>query len=68
MEYHGAAEATAFQVIDDKLRRNARLVLESSVKQRILPRQAAMELAVQRVKRAMSMRRFSLFSSAPGFA
>jgi glutamate dehydrogenase (NAD(P)+) len=67
MEYHGASESTVFQVIEDRLRRNTRLVLEASVKQRILPRQAATELAMQRVKRAMSMRRFSLFSSAPGF-
>jgi glutamate dehydrogenase (NAD(P)+) len=68
MEYHGASESTVFQVIDDKLRRNTRLVLEASVTRRIPPRQAAMDLAVQRVKKAMSMRRFSLFSSAPGFA
>jgi glutamate dehydrogenase (NAD(P)+) len=68
LEYHGASESTVFQVIDDRLRRNTRQVLEASAAQRILPRQAAMELAVQRVNRAMSLRRFSLFSSAPGFA
>ncbi len=68
MEYHGASESTVFPVIEDKLRRNTRLVLEASAKQRILPRQAAMDLAVQRVKKAMSLRRFSLFSSAPDFA
>ncbi|MFZ5876740.1 MAG: Glu/Leu/Phe/Val family dehydrogenase [Nitrospirota bacterium] len=68
MEYHGAGESAVFQVIEDKLRRTTRLVLEASAKQRILPRQAAMDLAVQRVKKAMSLRRFALFSSAPGFA
>lgn len=68
MEYHGAAESAVFRVIEDTLRRNTRLVLEASAKQRILPRQAAMELAAQRVRAAMSVRRFSLFSSAPGFA
>lgn len=68
LEYHGAGESTVFQVIADKLRRNTRLVLEASVERRILPRQAAMELALQRVKKAMSLRRFPLFSSAPGFA
>jgi glutamate dehydrogenase (NAD(P)+) len=68
MEYHGASESTVFQAIEDKLRRNTRLVLEASAKRRILPRQAAMDLALQRVNKAMSMRRFSLFSSAPGFA
>jgi glutamate dehydrogenase (NAD(P)+) len=32
----------------------------------ILPRQAALELATERVRRAMSYRRHSLASSAPG--
>ncbi|MEW6683991.1 MAG: Glu/Leu/Phe/Val dehydrogenase [Nitrospirota bacterium] len=68
MEYRGAGESTVFQIIEDKLRRNTRLVLETAARKRILPREAATELALQRVKKAMSLRRFSLFSSAPGFA
>lgn len=67
MEYRGASESAAFEAIEDKLRRNTRQVLEDSARKNILPRQAAMELALQRVKRAMSFRRFSLFSSAPEF-
>ncbi len=67
MEYQGTSESTALSTIKDKLRRNTRLVLEESAKKNILPRQAAVELAVQRVKKAMSFRRFSLFSSAPHF-
>jgi len=66
MEYQGASQLTAFQVIEEKLRDNTRLVLEESVNRKILPRQAALQLAVGRIKKAMSFRRWSLFSSAPG--
>jgi glutamate dehydrogenase (NAD(P)+) len=67
MEYHGANEGTVLQAIEEKLRRNTRLVLEDAASRRILPRQAAVELALARVKKAMSYRRYSLFSTAPGF-
>ena len=67
MEYQGASESTILITIKDKLRRNTRLVLEDASKKNMLPRQAAMELAMQRVKKAMSFRRYSLFSSAPHF-
>jgi len=67
MEYHGASEAAALQSIEEKLRRNTRLVLEDAAKRHILPREASMELALARVKKAMSFRRYSLFSTAPGF-
>ena len=67
MEYHGASEAAALQSIEEKLRRNTRLVLEDAAKRNILPRQAAVELALARVRKAMSFRRYSLFSTAPGF-
>jgi len=67
MEYHGANESAAFDTIKDKLRRNTRLILEDAVQRDILPRQASLELALERVKKAMSYRRFSLFSSAPEF-
>lgn len=64
MEYHGASQAVAFQTIEEKLRRNTEQVLETAKREQILPRDASMELAVQRVKRAMGFRRFSLFSTA----
>jgi glutamate dehydrogenase (NAD(P)+) len=67
MEYQGASQSAAFQVIEEKLRYNTRLVLEESASKHILPREAAVRLAVGRVKKAMSFRRWSLFSSAPGF-
>ena len=67
MEYQGASQAAVFATIEEKLRRNTEMVLATSKSQGILPRQAAMNLALQRVKKAMSFRRWSLFSSAPGF-
>jgi glutamate dehydrogenase (NAD(P)+) len=67
MEYRGATESEAFSAIEEKLRRNTRQVLEYAANNNILPRQAALELALKRVKKAMSFRRFSSFSSAPNF-
>ena len=67
MEYRGASEGMAMQVIEEKLRHNTRLVLENAAAKEILPREAAVDLAVQRVKRAMGYRRFSLCSSAPDY-
>jgi glutamate dehydrogenase (NAD(P)+) len=67
MEYKGAAESAALQTIQDKLRRNTRQVLEGARDRGILPRQAAEELALERVHKAMQWRRFSLFSTGPGW-
>ena len=67
MEYQGASQAAALASIEEKVRRNTEMVLERARKETVLPRQAAMELAIERVKNAMSFRRFSLFSTAPGF-
>jgi glutamate dehydrogenase (NAD(P)+) len=61
MEYRGATQATVFDAIEEKVRHNTRLVLEESRIKRILPRDAALEMAVQRVKRAMATRRWSIF-------
>jgi len=67
MEYKGASESAVFETIKEKVRRNTKEVLERSRKENILPRQSAIALAEQRVRKAMSFRRWSLFSSAPGF-
>jgi glutamate dehydrogenase (NAD(P)+) len=61
MEYRGAGQSAAFQAIEEKLRRNTRLVLEDAATKGILPREAAVDLAVQRLKKSMSYRRWSLF-------
>ena len=67
MEYRGSNKAAVFQSIEEKLRRNTQMVLDRMKNEGVLPRQAAVELATERVRKAMSYRRFSLFSSAPGF-
>lgn len=67
MEYRGSSESEVFSVISDKLRRNTKLVLDAARQKNTLPRQAAAEIAEERVKRAMGYRRWGVFSSAPGF-
>jgi len=67
MEYKGSNKTAVFQAIEEKLRRNTQLVLDRMKNEGVLPRQAAIELATERVQKAMNFRRFSLFSTAPGF-
>jgi glutamate dehydrogenase (NAD(P)+) len=61
MEYHGASESAVLAVIEEKLRRNTAQVLERARAGKILPRQAAVQLAEERVRRAMGYRRWSIF-------
>jgi glutamate dehydrogenase (NAD(P)+) len=61
MEYHGASQGAAFEAIEERIRRNTAEVLRDSRERRVLPRQAAVELASARVRRAMSYRRWSIF-------
>jgi glutamate dehydrogenase (NAD(P)+) len=67
MEYRGSNKTAVFQVIEEKLRRNSQMVLDRMKNEGVLPRQAAVEMATERVQKAMRFRRFSLFSTAPGF-
>jgi glutamate dehydrogenase (NAD(P)+) len=61
MEYQGASQTAAFQAIEEKVRANTAQVLETAKEEGILPREAAVELATERVTRAMTYRRWSLF-------
>jgi glutamate dehydrogenase (NAD(P)+) len=61
MEYQGSSQAAAFQTIEEKVRTNTEQVLEESKRRNVLPRTAAVDLAVERVKRAMGYRRWSIF-------
>jgi len=61
MEYHGASQLAAFAAIEEKLRANTREVLEQVKQKGTLPRVAAMQLAVSRVRRAMAYRRWSIY-------
>lgn len=68
MEYQGASEGAVLETIEEKIRRNTQQVLRAAKEQRITPRAAAVELATERVKKAMRLRRWSLISSAPRVA
>jgi glutamate dehydrogenase (NAD(P)+) len=61
MEYEGGNELLAFQSIEEKLRRNTKAVLEEAKIQQKSPREAALDLALRRVKKTMGYRRWSLF-------
>jgi glutamate dehydrogenase (NAD(P)+) len=58
VEYHGGSQTQAFQSIEDKIRTNTRAVLEAMRQRKVAPRRAAMDLARERVVRAMTYRRF----------
>ena len=57
VEYHGGTEAAAFDAIREKIRRNTEEVLRRSREDGVLPREAAVELARERVMEASAYRR-----------
>jgi glutamate dehydrogenase (NAD(P)+) len=61
MEWQGASEAAAFAAIAERIRHNTEAVLQAARRRGVLPRQAAVELAGERVRRAMATRRWSIF-------
>jgi glutamate dehydrogenase (NAD(P)+) len=60
MEFHGATHAAAFAAIEEKIRSNTRVMLETVTAGRVSPRRAALDLATTQVEQAMSYRRFSI--------
>ena len=61
MEYQGASKTAAFDTIREKVGTNMRIVLERAQEQETTPRAAAVALSTERVKRAMTMRRWSTY-------
>ena len=61
MEYQGQTAQGAFKAIEEKIRENTKEVLERSKRNSISAREAAENLAVDRVKAAMQTRRFGIF-------
>jgi len=61
VEYHGGNESQALASIEEKIRANTEAVLEGARRRGVLPRRAAFDLAVERVRRAMGYRRWSIF-------
>jgi glutamate dehydrogenase (NAD(P)+) len=60
MEHIGATQTAAFQAIEEKIRANTDAVLAAAQQRKMLPREAAMALATERVRAAMATRRFSV--------
>jgi len=60
MELRGATRSAAFDAIAEKIRANTEAVLGGAKAKQMQPRQAAMELAVRRVREAMAIRRFGI--------
>jgi glutamate dehydrogenase (NAD(P)+) len=58
MEHQHGSQTAAFASIEEKIRENTRIVLETARDRRIAPREAAMTLAHDRVLGAMTYRRF----------
>ncbi len=52
-EYKGENPTRMFQMVEKKIKKNTKMVLENAGKERIKPRDAAMEIAVNRVKKAV---------------
>jgi glutamate dehydrogenase/leucine dehydrogenase len=57
VEYHGGTQSQAFQTIEEKIRANTEEVLANAKKRGTLPRQAAIEMAESRVRKAMQYSR-----------
>jgi glutamate dehydrogenase (NAD(P)+) len=57
VEYHGGTQTQALSTIEEKIRTNTEAVLANAKKSGALPRQAALDLAERRVRRAMTYRR-----------
>jgi glutamate dehydrogenase (NAD(P)+) len=60
MEYAGATQRAAFDAIAEKIRANTDAVLGAVRRDRVPPRIAAVNLATERVRAAMKMRRFNI--------
>jgi glutamate dehydrogenase (NAD(P)+) len=61
MEYQGASQRAALNVIEEKIRYNTEEVLSGAERQGTTPREAAESMAETRVRRAMTTRRWSIF-------
>ena len=61
MEYRGSTESAVFDAIEEKVRRNTQLSLEAALKNNVLPREAAIDLAEKRVRDAMGHRRWTIY-------
>jgi glutamate dehydrogenase (NAD(P)+) len=59
IEYRGGTEGQAFAMIEEKISANTAEVLERAADEKIVPREAAVAMATERVRRAMRLRRWA---------
>jgi len=59
VEYHGGSQTAAMAAIAEKVAYNTRETLEGARMNTLLPREAARQLAIGRVKKAMALRRWN---------
>jgi glutamate dehydrogenase (NAD(P)+) len=59
VEYHGGTQAQAMTAIEERIRTNTSEMLEKARKENCTPRQAAVSIALERIKQAMGYRRYS---------
>jgi glutamate dehydrogenase (NAD(P)+) len=57
-EYRGASEQAALLAIEEKIKANTHAVLDAAKRNNVLPRRAAVEFALGRIKSAMQLRRW----------
>ncbi|MFC2143538.1 Glu/Leu/Phe/Val dehydrogenase [Candidatus Aenigmatarchaeota archaeon] len=55
-EYMGKNPDGMFKLVEDKIKKNAKIVLDNAKKNKCTPRDSAMDLAVKRIKEAMRKR------------
>ena len=56
-EWLGETPENMFKIVEEKIKANVELVLESARAERLMPREVAMEIAQQRIKGAMQSRK-----------
>jgi glutamate dehydrogenase (NAD(P)+) len=61
MEYHGASQSAAFASIEEKVRANTEQVLVAARTNRVTPREAAFQLAAERVRQCAGYRRWGIY-------
>jgi glutamate dehydrogenase (NAD(P)+) len=59
-EYRGATQAAAFEAIAERIRANTKAVLDAMSAKKLMPREAAQAIALERVTQAMQTRRFAI--------
>ncbi|MCP4221216.1 MAG: Glu/Leu/Phe/Val dehydrogenase [bacterium] len=61
MEHSGSCESSVFPVIEEKIKYNTQQVIEASRSKGVLPRAAAEEMAFERIRKAMTYKRWSVY-------